>query len=97
MNGSEMSGFMEAIKRLHGCDSLHIETVRILEQDAGGRTLWEGDVQVFELRDHFKASRCYAWLGSREGQFVVILQSERVDSPRKAVQSRIVLGSKRHD
>jgi hypothetical protein len=88
---------MGTIKRMHGCDSTHVETVHILEKHDDGRTLWDGNVEVFDLLNFPKATRCYVWTGIREGHWVVVLHSDKVDSPRKAVISRLVLGSKRHD
>ena len=50
----------QAIRDLHGCESEWIETMPIVETFEG-QTVWEGDVEVFDLIDHPTASRCYAW------------------------------------
>jgi len=59
------------------------------------RTVWEGNVEVFEVIGHPKAKHVYAWShregGSDEGErFVAVLEIPPVDSPLKAVQVQIV-------
>jgi hypothetical protein len=48
-----------AIKDAHGCDCRHVKTVFVTEEFQGA--VWEGEVDVFELRDHPTATQCYAW------------------------------------
>ena len=50
----------DVIRRLHGAEATHIESVPAKEmfQD---KTVWEGIVEVFDLRGHPKAARVYAW------------------------------------
>ena len=50
----------DVIRRLHGVESKHIESVPVKEAFQG-KTVWEGIVEVFELVGHPKASRVYAW------------------------------------
>jgi hypothetical protein len=50
----------EVIRKLHGAEPTHIESVPVKEMFRG-QTVWEGVVEVFELRGHPKASRVYAW------------------------------------
>jgi hypothetical protein len=85
-----------AIRHLNGCESRYLETVAISEsfQDFQGRTLWEGEVVVFELRDHPQAKRAYAWsCGSADRdkatQYVVVLQIPPVTSAETAVKAAI--------
>lgn len=49
-----------AIRTLHGCDSSHVESVRVIEVFRG-ETVWDGQVEVFDLIDHPTAKRAYAW------------------------------------
>src|SRR5437016_6158522 len=49
-----------AILNLHGCESKYLETVPVTEE-FNGETIWQGEVEVFELKDHPKAKRAYAW------------------------------------
>jgi len=48
-----------AIKAAHGCDSIHVKTAFVSEEVQGIR--WEGEVDVFELKDHPTAMRCFTW------------------------------------
>jgi len=48
----------DAIRRLHGVESSHIESVPIKDKFQG-KTIWEGIVEVFETRAHPKASKVY--------------------------------------
>jgi len=44
----------DAIKRLHGVESTHVESVPIKEM-LQGKTVWEGIVEVFEPHNHPKS------------------------------------------
>ena len=50
----------EVIRKLHGVDSTHIESVPVKEVFQG-KTVWEGIVEVFDLIDHPLANTAYAW------------------------------------
>lgn len=64
-----------------------------------GETVWEGVVQVFDLIDHPKAKRCYAWSHgldkSKKRRFFAVLHEGPVDSAEKAVRAAIVNEAKR--
>ena len=83
----------QAIRDLHGCDATWVESVEVRES-FDGEPVWEGHVQVFDLRGHPTASRCYAWSheveGSERRRFVVVLHQPPVDSPVAAVRATIV-------
>jgi len=84
----------EVIRHLHGSDSTHVETVPIKETHAG-QTVWEGEVEVFDLHDHPQTSRVYAWAhdtddADRPRRHVTVLHIPPATSPRKAVQVSIV-------
>ena len=59
-----MSAYLEelrdVIRKLHGAEPTHVESVPVRET-FHGQTVWDGIVEVFELRGHPKASRVYAW------------------------------------
>ena len=80
----------EAIHQAHGCDSTHVNSVRVHEQFQG-KTEWLGVVEVFDLVGHPTATACYAWghaerhLG-REVRTVIVLKISPIDSPRAAVR-----------
>jgi hypothetical protein len=84
----------EIIRKLHGSFATHVETVPIKETHEG-QTVWEGEVEVFDLHDHPKASRVYAWAHETDDpdspqRTVTVLHVPPITSPRKAVQASIV-------
>lgn len=84
----------EVIERLHGARATHVETVPIKEEFQG-QTVWEGEVEVFDLEGHPKTSRVYAWAhetedADRPRRHVTVLHIPPATSPRKAVQVSIV-------
>ncbi|MGH9715650.1 MAG: hypothetical protein ACRD4R_02825 [Candidatus Acidiferrales bacterium] len=81
----------EAIRRLHGVESRHLESVPIKETFQG-KTVWEGVVEVFELIDHPKATKIYAWSHDADGKkrYVTVLHMDKVTSPLLAVRAAIV-------
>jgi hypothetical protein len=83
----------DVIRRLHGVDSAHIESVPIKEEFQG-RTIWEGIVEVFELIGHPKAPRAYAWAyetdNPKKPKHVTVLHLGPVTSPLLAVRAAIV-------
>ena len=83
----------KAIYDLHGCKATWVESVpvkEIFEDD----TVWEGVVQVFDLKGHPKATRCYAWShgleGSKKRRFFAVLHQGSVNSPPAAVRVAII-------
>jgi hypothetical protein len=64
-----------------------------------GKTVWRGEVEVFDLHQHPTAKHCYAW-SHREGpddqgeRFVAVLEIPPVDSAQKAVRAAIVQQAK---
>jgi hypothetical protein len=84
----------EVIRKLHGSEATHVETVPITESHEG-QTVWQGEAEVFDLHDHPKASRIYAWTHETDDadvprRTVTVLHVPPVTSPRKAVQVSIV-------
>lgn len=48
------------INQTHHCVAVHRATVPAAELFLS-RTVWDGDVEVFDLANHPKAKRAYAW------------------------------------
>ena len=67
----------DVIRKLHGVDSTHRESVPVKEVFKG-KTVWEGIVEVFDLHGHPKANTAYAW-------------SHETDNPNKPRRSVTVL------
>jgi len=93
-----MSNYIEElqsiIRHLHGVESRHVESVPVKETFQG-KTVWEGIVEVFDLKNHPKAARIYAWAHEtddpkRPKRHVTVLHMEPVDSPQKAVRAAII-------
>jgi hypothetical protein len=82
-----------ALLNLHGVSSTYVETVPVVEE-FHGEILWQGDVEVFDIRGHPKAARAYAWghVTGEEDQarrYVTVLELPPVDSPQTAVKVAI--------
>ena len=88
-----------AVSQLHNCGAVHFMTVPVHEKFQG-KTIWNGEVEVFDLNGHPKAKRAYAW-SHREGpdnqgeRFVAVLEIPPVDSAQRAVQVQIVKDAKK--
>jgi hypothetical protein len=52
--------FQDAIRKLHGCESIYVESVTVREPPQGP-ALWIRTVHVFDLQGHPTATRCYTW------------------------------------
>jgi hypothetical protein len=83
----------DAIRDLHGCESTYLETVPVTETFEG-KTVWDGEVEVFEIRDHPTATHAYAWShrageNDKETRYITVLQIPPVTSPETAVRAAI--------
>lgn len=77
---------------MHGLEATWLESVPVHEKHEG-KTVWEGEVQVFAV-EHPKASRVYAWShesgpGGRR-RFHAVLGVAPVGSAEMAVRAAIV-------
>lgn len=83
----------DVIRRLHGVESMHVESVPIKETFQG-KTVWEGIVEVFELQGHPRAPKVYAWAyetdNPKKPKHVTVLHMGPVTSPLLAVRAAIV-------
>ncbi|HEV7373458.1 MAG TPA: hypothetical protein VGN95_01970 [Pyrinomonadaceae bacterium] len=89
---SNIDELKDVIKRLHGSDSIHVETVPVKESFQG-QTVWEGEVEVFDLHDHPEASRVYAWAHETDAdgtRHITVLHIPPVVSPETAVRAAII-------
>jgi len=80
------------IKRLHGVDASHVETVPIKETFKG-QTVWEGEVEVFDLHGHPKTHRAYGWtheMDNGKKRHVTVLHLPPITSAIEAVRASIV-------
>lgn len=94
-----IESLIDAIHRLHGCKASYLETIPVTEVFQG-KIVWQGDVEVFQIRGHPTAKRCYAWAHDNDKagkRYVAVLKIPPVDSAENAVKAAIVaeLKSKR--
>jgi hypothetical protein len=75
----------QVIFHLHGVDSRHARSVPV-EEVFEGKTLWKGDVEVFELTGHPKAKRAYGWSYGDPEEFITILELPPVTDAQSAVK-----------
>jgi hypothetical protein len=83
-----------AVSQLHDCGAVWRETTPVHEMFQG-KTVWQGDVEVFDLSGHPKAKRAYAWShldGAKDERerFVAVLEIPPVVSAETAVRVQIV-------
>jgi hypothetical protein len=88
-----------AVQHLHKCGATWRETVPVHEV-FNGQTVWQGDVEVFDLHNHPKAKRAYAWshlYGTKDERtrFVAVLEIPPVVSAETAVRVQIVKDTKK--
>lgn len=89
---SYIGELQEVIRKLHGVESKHVESVAVKETFQG-KTVWEGVVEVFELVGHPKASRAYAWAhdGERPKESsVAVLHLGPITSAAAAVRAALI-------
>jgi hypothetical protein len=96
-----ISRLQVAVSQLHGCGAIHRETVPVHEV-LRGQTVWQGEVEVFDLSGHPKAKRAYGWI-HREGKddqgerFVAVLEIPPVVSPITAIRASIIADKKKRE
>ena len=84
----------DVIRRLHGAEATHIESVPVKESFRG-ETVWEGIVEVFELTGHATAHRVYAWAHETDDlnkpvRHVTVLHLHPIKSAQDAVRAAIL-------
>lgn len=82
------------IRRLHGVESEHIQSVPVRETFEG-RTVWDGVVEVFALVGHPTALQVFAWSHDTDDprnprRHVTVLQSHPIKSAEDAVRAAII-------
>jgi hypothetical protein len=87
-----VSELKQAVESRHGGKATFVQAVPVKEMH-GSETAWEGIVHVFDLADHPKANRAYAWsyeLENGNWRFFAVLHIPPIVSPRDAVRAAIV-------
>jgi hypothetical protein len=80
----------EAIRATHGGEPRYVKSVPVREV-FNGLVAWEGVVEVFDLIDHPRAKRCYAWSfeDGKQTRSITVLELPPVDSAETAVKVAI--------
>ena len=81
------------IRRLHGVESEHVESVPVKEVFRE-KTVWDGVVEVFNLKGHPTAFRAYAWAhdtdDANKRRYVAVLHTHPIKSAQDAVKAALV-------
>jgi hypothetical protein len=90
---SYLEELREVIRRVHGVESEHVRTIAVKET-LQGTTVWDGLVEVFELRGHPSAGHAYAWAHGRDDPsrprcHVTVLDLHPIKSAQDAVRAAI--------
>ena len=80
----------QAVELAAECPAVFVETVAVVEM-FGKKVVWDGVVDVFDLKGHPKAKRAYGWAyqDGKENRFVAVLEIPPVDSANTAVRLAI--------
>ena len=91
-----IQNIQKAVEKAAGCPAKHLEST-VVAETFRGETIWEGVVEVFDLKGHPKAKRAYGWnIGTgQDARFTAVLEIPPVDSPNTAVRAAIVSGSQK--
>jgi hypothetical protein len=82
------------IEQKHKCEAVHHESVYV-HQMLYGETVWKGQIEIFDLTGHARATKCYAWAyrerdKQRTMSLITVLAGHNTDSPEKAVRAAIL-------
>jgi hypothetical protein len=82
----------QAVEGLHNCKAKYKKETHVKETFEG-QLVWEGDVYIFDLKDHPTAKLAYAWSSPVEGldkrRFYAVLHAPPVKSAQDAVRASI--------
>lgn len=77
------------IELQHGGSAIFRQSLRVHSAAKSGE--WDGIVHVFDLKDHPKSKRAYAWSSAIKGgtkpRYFAVLHSGRVTGPAEAVKA----------
>lgn len=82
-----------AVETQHGGRATFV-SVEPVDERHNGQLVWQGEVHVFDLDGHPKATRAYAWSSPVEGsdrrRFYAVLHLGPIRSAKDAVRAAIV-------
>jgi hypothetical protein len=90
MDDASAGQLQRVIESQHGTKSTFVRSVQI-HRRSDSQTNWNGIVHVFDLNNHPKAKRVFAWSSSISGsgapRFFAVLQSGQIATPIQAVKA----------
>ena len=92
MTEVDLSELKQAVERTHGGTAKFVQSVPVKEEFQG-ETAFQGNVAIFDLEGHSKATRAYAWAQDRpdgKQRYVAVLHMGPVTGPVEAVRAAIV-------
>jgi len=93
MTAESIKALQQAVEGLHHCKAKYLEKTHVTETFEGS-FVWDGDVYLFDLKDHPTAKLAYAWSspikGSTKRKFYAVLHADPVKSAQDAVKATIV-------
>ena len=81
-----LQAYPEAVERGFGNEVDYGQLVKTYSVTHLGKTLWQGDVEVFDLTGHPTAKRCYGWTYGEPEEFITILELPPVTDAQSAVK-----------
>jgi hypothetical protein len=93
-NKGHIEHLRAAVEAMHNCLATHRGTVAVREAFQG-KTVWIGNVEVFDISGNPAAGQCFAWAhldGPKDERtrIVAVLGVPPIVTPQKAVQASIV-------
>ena len=91
MERNALNDLQRAVRAIVGSPCVHNGTF-FVHEITGGKTVWQGAVEIFTLTGHPTATKAFAWAyRDAEGQLqtMAVLNAPPIESPREAVQAAI--------
>lgn len=90
VNEAHANQLKRLIETQHGAKSSFAKSVRV-HRSGESQSHWDGMVHVFDLSNHPKAKRAFAWsapiAGSSSPRFFAVLQMDAITTPLQAVKA----------
>ena len=93
---TDVDKLVQVIRDLHGVEATHVRSEPVHETFRG-ETVWDGVVEVFDVRGHPVATQAFAWSHETdEGgrRYVAVLQVPPVVTPADAVRASIAAAAR---
>jgi len=96
-----LAALRRVIRQMHHCEAIHSRSVKVHEI-FHGKTVWDGEVEVYDLPDHPQAKTCYAWAHLRGNKdertrYVTVLAIPPVTTALAAVKASIMVEAKKQE